>query len=71
MMPHYAYVLRLWSENRPDGQAVWRIALLDPRSGNRLGFGSPADLVAHLEALTGKGEADLGQTPAAESAGDF
>lgn len=67
-MSHYAYVLRLWSEERPDGQAVWRIALLDPRSGNRQGFGSLAELVVHLEALTGRGEEGSGKTVPAGSA---
>lgn len=69
-MPQYAYVLRLWSENEADGRAVWRIALLDSRSGHRLGFGSLADLVEHLEAITGKREDDVEQIPSAEPAGD-
>lgn len=60
--PYQAYVLRLWSEEQ-DGQTVWRFALLEPQSGQRLGFGTLNALFDHLSNLTQPGRPDpLGET---------
>lgn len=47
--PRYrAYLLRLWLVD-DNGQPVWRAALEDPRSGERLGFADAGQLVAFLQ----------------------
>ena len=53
MIPYCAYVLRLWSEDRADGEVAVRVALLDPQSGHRIGFASLSALVEYLETVTG------------------
>jgi hypothetical protein len=44
---YYTYLLRLWREG--EGGEGWRASLHDPRSGERLGFGSVEELFAFLE----------------------
>ena len=51
MMPYYAYVLRLWPETH-DETTVWRFALLEPHTGQRLGFDTPDALISHLMSKT-------------------
>jgi hypothetical protein len=63
VIPYHAYVLRLWSDDQVDGHTTVRVALLDPRSGRRIGFGSLSALVDYLEGVTGAQEhvtADMG-----------
>jgi hypothetical protein len=50
---YIAYLLRLW-QVASDGAPAWRASLEDPRTGERLGFGSLEQLVAFLHALTGE-----------------
>lgn len=47
----FSFMLRLWPTETATGY-VWRWSLEDPHSGERLGFGTLAALVAHLQALT-------------------
>jgi hypothetical protein len=54
MMPYYAYVLRLWPETQDDS-TVWRFALLEPHTGQRLGFETPDALINHLINKTQEG----------------
>ncbi|MCP4359925.1 MAG: hypothetical protein GY796_18105 [Chloroflexi bacterium] len=49
---YYTYMLRFWSENAANGRTTWRYSLLDPQSGERLGFHSLAALVEYLAAVT-------------------
>jgi hypothetical protein len=58
--PDYlSYLLRLWRANsgpaEPHGRGrpLWRASLEDPRSGERLGFGSPVELFRFLEEAMG------------------
>lgn len=50
---YLAYMLRLW---RVEGEEepAWRASLESPHTGERLGFGSLAALVAFLEDKTGE-----------------
>lgn len=73
MSPYYAYVLRLWPEDQSDGQVAWRVALLDTKSGHRLGFGSLSALVDYLQGVTGEQELVLMDVPSdspASTSGD-
>lgn len=47
-----AWLLRSWSEQRPDDEAdpSWRYSLEDPHTGARRGFASLSDLTAYLRA---------------------
>jgi hypothetical protein len=56
--PYHAYVLRMWSEDTEEGRLQWRYTLLEPQSGRRLGFETPADLADYLTIVTG-GEGDV------------
>ena len=47
-----AYLLRLWQAEGDDGHPVWRAALEDARTGERLGFADLTRLCAFLEAIT-------------------
>ena len=63
---HYqAYLLRMW-QVMSGGQQVWRASLEDPRTGERLGFGSLDDLVAYLRMLTGDGSREPDETKGGE-----
>ncbi|MCE7985209.1 MAG: hypothetical protein DYG89_28895 [Caldilinea sp. CFX5] len=58
---YLAYLLRLWRADgrAPSGQATnWRASLESPQSGERVGFGSLAELFAFLteEVLRCEGE---------------
>lgn len=43
-----SFVLRVWIEPQSTSAPIWRCVLLDPHSGSRIGFSSPADLAAYL-----------------------
>jgi hypothetical protein len=47
---HRVFVLRYWEvrSQRPEPQAVWRFSLEDPRTGQRHGFATLAELVTFL-----------------------
>lgn len=45
---YISYLLRLW-QGRSGGDLVWRASLESPRTGERTGFASPADLFAFME----------------------
>ena len=56
-----AYLLRLWRADglAPSGKAAnWRASLESPQSGERIGFGSLAELFAFLTAEVLRGEAE-------------
>ena len=57
-----SFVLRLWIEPQPCAAPIWHCILIDPHSGDRIGFGSPSELVAYLTAMPpfnlGDGEAE-------------
>jgi len=44
---YHSYLLRLWVDDTPN-EFSWRIALVNPRTGERWGFTDPAKLVAFL-----------------------
>lgn len=46
---YLAYLLRMWRD-AGGREGAWRASLEDPRSGERLGFGSLEDLYAYLQA---------------------
>jgi hypothetical protein len=51
--PHYrTFLLTLWEERNQDANspAVWRFHLEDPRTGQRQGFASLAELISFLQA---------------------
>lgn len=50
---YVAYLLRLWVEPGAD-PAPWRASLQNPRSGERIGFAHPEDLIRYLRSLTGE-----------------
>jgi hypothetical protein len=45
---YISYLVRLW-RGRSGGDLVWRASLESPRTGERRGFASPADLFASIE----------------------
>ena len=45
---YISYLVRLW-QGRSEGDLVWRASLESPRTGERRGFESPADLFAFME----------------------
>jgi hypothetical protein len=50
--PRYrTFLLTLWEERNqdPNSPAVWRFRLEDPRTGQRQGFASLAEMVASLQ----------------------
>ncbi len=49
---HLAYLIRLWQVHS-EGQIIWRGSLEDAHSGEKRGFGSPADLFAFLQERLG------------------
>ena len=52
---YQAYLLRFWAEPEPnDSLPVWRFSLEDPHTGQRQGFADLQELMAFLEAKTGK-----------------
>ena len=52
---YHAYMLRFWPEQQP-GETAWRFTLLDPHSGQKIGFQSLDALFSHLATLTGDDE---------------
>lgn len=48
---YHSRILRLWREQAGDA-AAWRYQLIDPRTGERVGFSSPEALAQYLAALT-------------------
>jgi hypothetical protein len=51
--PHYrTFLLTLWEERNedPNSPVVWRFRLEDPRTGQRQGFASLAELILFLQA---------------------
>lgn len=53
--PERALVLRLWREGEGNG-AVWRCSVEDPRTKQRRGFPSLAELLSFLDLLTHRAE---------------
>jgi hypothetical protein len=59
--PRYrSYVLTFWEERSPDpgAQVVWRFSLKDPRTNQRHGFASLAEMIAFLRLELADGRAD-------------
>jgi hypothetical protein len=54
---YLSYLLRLWRENECD-LSIWRASLGRSQDGERLVFGSLADLFAFLDEETGSGSPD-------------
>jgi hypothetical protein len=51
--PRYStFLLTLWEERNedPNSPAVWRFRLEDPRTGQRQGFASLAEVISFLQA---------------------
>lgn len=48
---YLSYLLRLWREGRDEER--WQASLHDPRTGERLGFGSVDELFAFLQGQMG------------------
>ena len=60
---HYvSYLLRLWQTQR-GGRLVWQASLESPRTGERKGFGSLADLCVFLERETERADQHSLQPP--------
>ncbi len=58
---HLSYLLRLWQTG--DGEnAVWRVLLENPFTGERHGFASPQDLFAFLEARVDNAASQIFET---------
>jgi hypothetical protein len=55
---YLAYLLRLWREDRTSS---WRAMLVNPHTGERLGFADLSKLFSFLQDLTAGGELDLRQ----------
>jgi hypothetical protein len=51
--PYLSYLLRLWLAG-DDDHPQWRLALIDPKSGEHRGFASLQELVACLEGKMAK-----------------
>ena len=49
---YHTFLLTLWEERNedPNSPAVWRFRLEDPRTGQRRGFASLAELISFLQA---------------------
>jgi len=48
-LPHFSYLLRLWLAG-DDDQPEWRLALIEPQTGEQHGFTCPEALAAFLQA---------------------
>lgn len=55
--PYISYVLRLWPARRSE-QVVWRASLVNPSTGERLGFADLERLFTFLVEQTRAGTAD-------------
>ena len=55
--PYFAYLLRFWPEQQGTDQHSWRFALLDSRTGERVGFQSVDDLAVYLRRIVETAEA--------------
>ena len=47
---YHAFLLRIWQED--SSQNEWRVSLEEAGSDQRLGFGSIAELITYLQAMT-------------------
>ena len=45
---YYSYLLRIWVESQKDSDPIWRIMLLDPKTGEKKGFHSIEALLDFL-----------------------